>query len=89
MPGREPWEWAEYLGIGQGVEECTDCGSLRLPSLTETALSGAILKPVTRWIANARRISMAHQRDRFTGAKSSPCRSRVRERRCDGQYKKE
>ena len=26
MPGREPWEWAEYLGIGQGVEECTDCG---------------------------------------------------------------
>jgi hypothetical protein len=27
-------------------------------SLTEIALSGAILKPVTRWITNARRISI-------------------------------
>src|SRR5687768_5791356 len=43
-----------------GAEQRTDCGSLRLPSLTEIALSGAILKPVTRWITNARRISMAH-----------------------------
>src|SRR5215207_10776808 len=41
--------------------------------LTEIALSGAILKPVARWITNARRISMSHQRDRLTGAKSSPC----------------
>jgi hypothetical protein len=72
-----------------GAEQRTDCGSLRLPSLAEIALSGAIFKPVTRWITDARRISMSHQRDRLTGAKSSPCRSRVRERRRGGQYKKD
>jgi hypothetical protein len=41
MPGREPWEWAEYLGIGQGVEECTDCGGTgEIEDLTPVLYAG-------------------------------------------------
>jgi hypothetical protein len=50
---------------------------LHPPSLTEIALSGAVLELVTRWITNARCIRVTDQRDGLTGAKSSPCRSRA------------